>query len=70
MIKWINADNFHLWQNCTIPDCENKACTTLDSELCFPCTMRARKMSHKEGERIIKKLREYTFGVGCDDYDD
>jgi hypothetical protein len=63
---WINEDNVHLWQNCETPDCENRACTVLDSVWCFPCTMRVRKMSPEDGRRLIKQRREETFGVGCD----
>ena len=66
MSRWIDETNVHLWANCTTPDCEHKACTVLDSELCFPCTMRVRKMSPDEGRRLIKERREEAFGVGCD----
>jgi len=64
---WIDKNNVHLWPNCVTPDCENKQCSVLDSEHCFPCTMRIRRMDPNEGRRLIKQRREEAFGVGCDD---
>ena len=26
------------WPNCATPDCENKACLSLNSAFCYPCT--------------------------------
>jgi len=32
------AGSLDEWPNCRTPDCGNKACLSLKSPLCFPCT--------------------------------
>jgi hypothetical protein len=32
------AEAFGEWPNCATPDCENKACLSLNSAYCYPCT--------------------------------
>ena len=32
------ADALGEWPNCATPDCENKACLSLSSAYCYPCT--------------------------------
>jgi hypothetical protein len=64
---WIDSANIYLWPNCATPDCDAKACTVLDADCCFPCTMRIIKMNPDDGRKLIKQRREEAFGVDCDD---
>ena len=45
------------WPNCATPDCENKACLSLNSPYCYPCTRLRDGLTWDEVQQEIEENR-------------
>ena len=46
------------WPNCATPDCENKACLSLNSPYCYPCTRLRDGLTWEQVQAEIEANRE------------
>jgi hypothetical protein len=52
------------WPNCATPDCENKACLSLSSAYCYPCTRLRDGLTWAEVQAEIEANRQSSQGGG------
>ncbi len=60
-MTFYNDSNEHLWLDCDVPGCTNKACDVIDSKSCFP---------HTPGNEHVKRLKIAVSRImaGFDEY--